>query len=64
MQGQITTGLVSTNTIPMLLKTLVNGKIQIEELVTHNFTFDKISEAYDTFKNAAKEKALKIIIDF
>ena len=45
-------------------KTLVNGKIQIEELVTHNYTFDNIMEAYDTFKNAAKEKALKIIIDF
>lgn len=48
----------------MLLKTLVNGKIPVEDLVTHNFTFDQITEAYDTFKNVAKEKALKIIIDF
>ena len=60
----ITTGLVSTNSTPMLLKTLASGKIKVEELVTHNFTFEQILEAYDTFQNAAKEKALKIIIDF
>jgi alcohol dehydrogenase len=60
----ITTGLVSTNSTPMLLKTLASGKIKVEELVTHNFTFDQVLEAYETFQNAAKEKALKIIIDF
>lgn len=60
----ITTGLVSTYSTPMLLKTLSNGKIKVEELVTHNFTFENILEAYETFKNASKEKALKIIIDF
>lgn len=60
----ITTGLVSTNSTPMLLKTLANGKIDVEELVTHTYSFDHILEAYDTFKNAAKEKALKIMIDF
>ena len=47
-----------------MLKTLVNGKFPVEDLVTHNFTFDQITEAYDTFKNTAKEKALKIMIDF
>lgn len=60
----ITTGLVSTNSTPMLLKTLANGKIKIEELITHNFTFNQILDAYETFKNASKEKALKVIIDF
>ena len=60
----ITTGLVSTNSTPMLLKTLASGKIKVEELVTHNFTFDNILEAYETFQNASKEKALKVIIDF
>ena len=60
----ITTGLVSTNSTPMLLKTLASGKIKVEELITHNFTFDNILEAYETFQNASKEKALKVIIDF
>jgi alcohol dehydrogenase len=60
----ITTGLVSTNSTPMLLKTLANGHIKIEELVTHYYKFDEILKAYDTFKNASNEKALKIIIDF
>ncbi|GGG18587.1 zinc-dependent alcohol dehydrogenase family protein [Paenibacillus aceti] len=61
---KITTGLVSTNTTPMLLKTLQSGKIQPEALVTHRYKFDQILDAYHTFGNAAKEKALKIMIDF
>lgn len=61
---KITTGLVSTNTTPMLLKTLQSGKIQPEALVTHRYKFDQILDAYHTFSNAAKEKALKIMIDF
>lgn len=60
----ITTGLVSTYSTPMLLKTLMSGKIAVEELVTHNYKFSEIIEAYDTFKNASKEKALKVIINF
>ena len=60
----ITTGLVSTNSTPMLIKTLASGKIKVEELITHYFTFDNILEAYETFQNASKEKALKVIIDF
>ena len=60
----ITTGLVSTNSTPMLLKTLAGGGMNVEELVTHTYDFENIIEAYDTFKNASKEKALKIIINF
>ncbi len=60
----ITTGLVSTNTLPLLLKTVESGKLKPEELVTHKFKFEDIMEAYDTFANASEEKALKVIIDF
>lgn len=60
----ITTGLVSTSSTPMLLKTLSSGKIKVEELITHAFKFENILDAYDTFQNASKEKALKVIIDF
>jgi alcohol dehydrogenase len=58
----ITTGLVDTNTTPMLLKNVVAGRIAPKQLITHTFTFDEFLKAYDTFGNAAKEKALKVIV--
>jgi len=58
----ITMGLVNTNTTPMLLKTVVSGKIAPEKLVTHHFKLDEILHAYEVFGNAAEEKALKIIL--
>ena len=60
----ITTGLVSTYSTPMLLKTLSGGKINVDELVTHRVPFSQIIEAYETFQNASREKALKVMIDF
>ncbi|MBQ9624899.1 MAG: zinc-dependent alcohol dehydrogenase family protein, partial [Clostridia bacterium] len=47
----ITTGLVSANTTPMLLKTVSSGKIQPQKLVTHHFKFENIMDAYETFGN-------------
>jgi len=58
----LTTGLVNTNTTPMLLKTVQSNKLQPENLITHRFTFDQFDQAYDVFGNAAREKALKVII--
>jgi alcohol dehydrogenase len=58
----ITMGLVNTNTTPMLLKTVVSGKIKPEELITHRFKLDEILNAYEVFGNAAKEKAMKVIL--
>jgi len=58
----LTTGLVNTNTTPMLLKTVESKKLKPENLITHRFTFDQFLQAYDVFGNAAKEKALKVII--
>lgn len=59
---RLTTGLVNTNTTPMLLKTVQSKKIQPEKLITHRFAFDDMLEAYDIFENSAKTEALKIII--
>jgi alcohol dehydrogenase len=58
----ITMGLVNTNTTPMLLKTLISGRLQPEKLITHHFRLDEILKAYEVFGNASKEKALKIIL--
>jgi alcohol dehydrogenase len=58
----ITTGLVNTNTTPMLLKTVQAGKVDPTRLVTHRFKLNDIEKAYQVFANAAQEKALKVII--
>lgn len=59
----ITTGLVDTVSTPMLLKTLQSGKLDVKSLITHRFKLGQILEAYETFTDAAKTKALKVIIE-
>jgi len=59
----ITTRLVDTMTIPMLFKTVRSRKIDPKLLITHRFKLDGIVDAYETFGNAAKTKALKVIIE-
>ena len=58
----LTTRLVDTVTTPMLLKVVQSGKLQPGKLVTHRFALDEVMKAYDTFGNAAKEGALKVIL--
>ncbi|MGB6538221.1 MAG: zinc-dependent alcohol dehydrogenase family protein [Xanthobacteraceae bacterium] len=59
----ITTRLVDTTSTPMLLSILRSHKIDPKLLITHRFKLDQILDAYDTFGNAAKTKALKVIIE-
>jgi alcohol dehydrogenase len=58
----LTTGLVNTNTTPMLLKTVASKRIEPEKLITHRFSFDEVIKAYEVFGNASREKAMKVII--
>lgn len=58
----ITTRLVDAVTTPLLLRTVLAGKLKPKQLVTHRFTLDDIIKAYDTFGNAGKERALKVIV--
>jgi alcohol dehydrogenase len=58
----ITTRLVDTVTTPLLLKTVQSKKLEPNQLITHHFRLDQVMEAYETFGNAAKEKALKVIL--
>jgi alcohol dehydrogenase len=62
MDLSITTGLVSTNTTPMLLKLVAQHKLAAERFATHHFALDEMLEAYDTFGRAAETKALKVVI--
>jgi alcohol dehydrogenase len=59
----ITTRLVDTVTTPMLLKTVVAEKLKPAQLITHRFRLDEIQQAYETFANAAKTQALKVLIE-
>ena len=47
----------------MLFHTVRSHKIDPKRLITHRFKLDRILDAYDTFGNAAKTKALKVIIE-
>ena len=58
----LTMGLVDTASIPTLLKMVASGRIPAEKMGTHSFTFDQMDDAYDVFKNAASNSALKVII--
>jgi alcohol dehydrogenase len=55
-------GLVDTVSIPTLLKMVASGRIPAEKMRTHSFTFGQMDEAYDVFKNAAANSALKVVI--
>lgn len=59
----IRTGLVNTNTTPMLLKTVTSGKLKPEQLITHRFKLSEMLEAYKVFGNASQQKAMKVIIE-
>ncbi|MFL5412639.1 MAG: zinc-dependent alcohol dehydrogenase family protein [Myxococcales bacterium] len=58
----LTTRLVDTVTTPLLLKTVLAGKLQPRRLITHEFHLEELMKAYDTFGNAAREKALKVLV--
>jgi len=58
----ITTRLVDTTTTSMLLKVVRSGQLQPRKLVTHRYAMHDIMKAYDTFGNAAKESALKVVL--
>ena len=59
----ISTGLVNTNTTPMLLRLVAEGRLDVEKFASHHFALDDMLAAYDTFGRAAETKALKVVIE-
>jgi alcohol dehydrogenase len=59
---RLTMGLVDTVSIPTLLTMVAGGRIPAEKMGTHSFTFSQMDEAYDVFKHAAANSALKVVI--
>jgi len=58
----VTTRLVDASTTPMLLKAVLAGRLEPKKLVSHRFALADALKAYDVFGNAAKEKALKVVL--
>ncbi len=58
----ITTGLVDTYTIPQLMKLVSSGRLDPTVFATHHFTLQDTMAAYDTFADASKTAALKVVL--
>lgn len=58
----LTTRLVDASTTPMLLGMVQSGRIEAKKLVSRRFELSEILKAYDTFGNAAREHALKVVV--
>jgi alcohol dehydrogenase len=58
----LTTLLVDTITTSMLLKAVQSGRLDPKRLVTHRFALADVMSAYDTFGDAAKQRALKVVL--
>ncbi len=53
---------MDTASIPMLLRRVASGWLMPRKLITHEFALEELMKAYDVFGNAAKEKALKVVV--
>lgn len=58
----LTTGLVDAVSTPLLLRMVQSGRLAAKKLVSHRFKLAEITTAYDTFANAKRERALKVVI--
>ncbi|MFE5585548.1 zinc-dependent alcohol dehydrogenase family protein [Kitasatospora sp. NPDC056531] len=58
----ITTGLVDTDSTPLLIDLLSAGRLDVAGLVTHRFGLDEMQDAYDVFADAADSGALKVAL--
>lgn len=58
----LTTRLVDAGTTPMLLRKVQSGRLDAKKLVSHRFKPAEIMKACDTLANAARERALKVVL--
>ncbi|MCB0880645.1 MAG: alcohol dehydrogenase catalytic domain-containing protein [Thermoleophilia bacterium] len=58
----VSMGLVDATSTATLLKMVASGRIASEKMGTHTFTLNDIDNAWDTFQNATKEEALKVVL--
>lgn len=58
----ITTGLVNANTTEMLMKAISTSSVDYTKMLTHHFKFSELEQAYDVFKHAAENGAMKVVL--
>jgi alcohol dehydrogenase len=58
----LTTMLVSTTSIPLLMKLITAKQICPRDLISHHFALSAIEKAYAIFGNARAEKAMKVML--
>jgi alcohol dehydrogenase len=58
----ITTGLVDTRTIPQLMTLVAGGRLDPTVFATHHVALADTMGAYDTFADAARTGALKVVL--
>jgi alcohol dehydrogenase len=58
----ITMGLVDAFSTPRLLDLVAQGKLDTLPFATHHYRLDEMMKAYDTFGDAAKTNALKVVL--
>jgi alcohol dehydrogenase len=58
----ITTGTVDTSSIPKLLELVRSRQLDVRALVTHRFVREEIEAAYETFADAERSGALKVVL--
>lgn len=59
---RITTGLVSAYSTKELLGKVVDKELDPSQLVTNHFKMSEFEKAYDVFKNAGKNGAIKVVL--
>ena len=58
----VTMGLVDAYSTPTLMQLVTARKIDAGRFVTHHFKLNEMTEAYDTFQNAADTGAVKVVM--
>ena len=58
----ITTGLVNANTTEMLLKAISTSSADLTKMLTHHFKLSELEQAYDVFKHASENGAMKVVL--
>ncbi|MBU3062383.1 zinc-dependent alcohol dehydrogenase family protein [Nocardia sp. NEAU-G5] len=58
----ISTGLVDTNSIPMLIELIRSGRLDSSGLVTHRFGMSEFPLAYEVFEHPGDSGALKVVL--
>ena len=58
----VTTGLVDTFSIAQLMRLIASGRLDPSLFATHRFALGDTMDAYDTFADAARTNALKVVL--